>query len=206
MSVCPSARMQQLGSHWPDFHKIYFGIFRKSVEKIRVIISGTLHLWSYRALYTCVHIGHFTSVIIPGTLHLWSYRARYICDHIGHFTSVIISGTLHLWSYRALYICDHIGHFTFVIISGTLHLWSFRALYICDHIGHFTFVIISRSVIIMFQTDLLKKIKIQILCSILPPPQPSRKFFRLWDNVEKYCRDGEAADGNTAHAYSMLDT
>jgi hypothetical protein len=36
MSVCLSVRMEQLGSHWTDVHEIlYFGIFRKSVEKIK---------------------------------------------------------------------------------------------------------------------------------------------------------------------------
>jgi hypothetical protein len=33
MSVRPSAGMEQLGSHWTDFHKIlYFSTFRKSVK------------------------------------------------------------------------------------------------------------------------------------------------------------------------------
>jgi len=37
LSVCPSVRMKQFGSHWTDFREIlYFSIFRKSVEKIRV--------------------------------------------------------------------------------------------------------------------------------------------------------------------------
>jgi len=41
--------MEQLGSHWTDFHKIlYLGIFRKSVEKTGVSLkldkmAGTLH-------------------------------------------------------------------------------------------------------------------------------------------------------------------
>jgi len=35
LSVCPSLRMEQLGSHWTDFHKIWrIIIFKKSVEKI----------------------------------------------------------------------------------------------------------------------------------------------------------------------------
>jgi hypothetical protein len=34
MSVCLSVRMDQLGSHWADFHEIwYFSILRKTVEK-----------------------------------------------------------------------------------------------------------------------------------------------------------------------------
>jgi len=28
----------------------------------------------------------------------------------------------------------------------------------------------------------------------------------LWDNVEKYCRVGQATDDNMAHAHFMLDT
>jgi len=33
----------------------------------------------------------------------------------------------------------------------------------------------------------------------------SHKSCRLWDNVEKYCRAGQAADDNMAHAHCMLD-
>ena len=36
LPVCPSVHMEQLGSHWTDFHEIwYLSIFRKSVEKIQ---------------------------------------------------------------------------------------------------------------------------------------------------------------------------
>ena len=35
--VCPSARMEQLDSHWTDFHRIwYLSIFRKSVQTSQV--------------------------------------------------------------------------------------------------------------------------------------------------------------------------
>ena len=41
MSVCSSVRMEQLGSHWMDFSKIwYLIIFRKSVEKIQVSLRS----------------------------------------------------------------------------------------------------------------------------------------------------------------------
>jgi hypothetical protein len=37
MSIRPSDRMEQLGSHWTKFDKTcYLGFFRKSVEKIKV--------------------------------------------------------------------------------------------------------------------------------------------------------------------------
>ena len=32
------------------------------------------------------------------------------------------------------------------------------------------------------------------------------KSFPLWDNVEKYCRAGQAIDDNIAHVHYMLDT
>jgi hypothetical protein len=31
------------------------------------------------------------------------------------------------------------------------------------------------------------------------------KSWRLWDNMEKYCRAGQATDNNMAHADYMLD-
>ena len=35
MSVCPSVRVEQLGSHWTEFHEIiYLSIFWKSAEEI----------------------------------------------------------------------------------------------------------------------------------------------------------------------------
>jgi len=53
----------------------------------------------------------------------------------------------------------------------------------------------------MFQTKVVLKIKAYILCSIT--------FFRkscpLSDNVDKYCRAGQATDENMAHAHCMLD-
>ena len=54
----------------------------------------------------------------------------------------------------------------------------------------------------MFRTKAVQKIKTHILCSVTF----FRKSCRLWDNVEKYCRAGQATDGNMAHARCMLDT
>jgi len=42
MYICPSDRMENLGSHWNDFHKIwYLSIFHKSVEKINFSIKSS---------------------------------------------------------------------------------------------------------------------------------------------------------------------
>jgi hypothetical protein len=41
MSVCPSVRIEQLCSHWRDFREIsYLSIFRKSVQKIKVLLRS----------------------------------------------------------------------------------------------------------------------------------------------------------------------
>jgi hypothetical protein len=41
MSVCPSVCMEQLGSHWMDFHEIlYLSIFQKPVEKIQISLKS----------------------------------------------------------------------------------------------------------------------------------------------------------------------
>jgi len=38
--VCPSARVEQLGSHWTDFHEIWYLIFRRSMYKIQISLDG----------------------------------------------------------------------------------------------------------------------------------------------------------------------
>ena len=59
MSVCPAVRMEQLGSHWMNFHEIlYLNMFRKSLEKIQVSLKSDKHN------------GHFTR------------RPKYVFDHI----------------------------------------------------------------------------------------------------------------------------
>jgi len=59
VSVRPSVRMEQLGSHWTDFHRIwYLMIFRKSVQKTQV----SLKFYKHNRNFTC--------------------RPTYIFDHI----------------------------------------------------------------------------------------------------------------------------
>ena len=70
-----------------------------------------------------------------------------------------------------------------------IHLWSYIA----------EFWLESE----MFQTKVVEKIKAHTLCSIT---FFFRKSCRLWDNVEKFCRDGQATDDKMEHALCMLDT
>ena len=73
--------------------------------------------------------------------------------------------------------------------------FTWRPLYIYDHFAQFLEWKI-------FQTTVIQKIQTHILCGLF--------FFfnrcRSWDNVEKYCRAGQATDDNMAHAICMLDT
>jgi hypothetical protein len=49
--------MEQLGSHWKDFHEIlYFRIFRKSVEDIQVTSDKNNGCFTWRPLYIYDHI------------------------------------------------------------------------------------------------------------------------------------------------------
>jgi len=45
----------------------------------------------------------------------------------------------------------------------------------------------------MFQTQIVEKIKADILCLVICP----RKSYHLWDNVERYDRARQATGGNT---------
>jgi len=49
----------------------------------------------------------------------------------------------------------------------------------------------------MFQTKVVEQIKTHVLYLI---NLFFRKLYRLWGNVEKYCRSGQASDYNMAHA------
>jgi hypothetical protein len=41
VSVCPTFLMEQLGSHWKDYHEsLYMKIFRKSVKKTQVSLKS----------------------------------------------------------------------------------------------------------------------------------------------------------------------
>ena len=53
-----------------------------------------------------------------------------------------------------------------------------------------------------FGQKYVEEIKTHILCSVT---FFFRKSWQLWDNVEKYCRAGQATDGSRAHALCMLD-
>jgi len=52
----------------------------------------------------------------------------------------------------------------------------------------------------MFETNFVEKIKTHILYSVTF----FLKLCRLWDNVEKRCREGQDTDDNMAHSHFMI--
>jgi hypothetical protein len=69
VSVRPSVLMEQLGSHWADFHEILYMItFRKFIEKIQVSLksdknNGTV-LYKTPDIHLCIYV--------------WSYLAQFL--------------------------------------------------------------------------------------------------------------------------------
>jgi len=58
-SFCPSVRMEQLGSHWTDFHEIwYLSTFEKSVQKIQISLKSDNNnrYFTWRPIYIFEHI------------------------------------------------------------------------------------------------------------------------------------------------------
>jgi hypothetical protein len=53
----------------------------------------------------------------------------------------------------------------------------------------------------MFQINVVEKSKTHILHSVTF----FRKSYNLWDNVEKYCRAGQATEDSKTQAHCMLD-
>jgi hypothetical protein len=66
MSVRLYVRMEQLGSHWTDFHEIwYLYIFRKSVEKIQVLLKSDKNNGHGCAACHTPHSTQYTQHILP---------------------------------------------------------------------------------------------------------------------------------------------
>ena len=63
-SSCPSARMEQLGSHWTDFYEFwYLSTFRKSVEKFQVSLKSDKNngYFTWRPIHSFYHISLISS-------------------------------------------------------------------------------------------------------------------------------------------------
>jgi len=68
------------------------------------------------------------------------------------------------------------------------HLWSYRVQLFLE--------------LETFQTNTVEKIKHMFYIE----QYFFRKLCRLWDNMEKYCTDGQGTDGDMAHAHCLMVT
>jgi hypothetical protein len=69
-----------------------------------------------------------------------------------------------------------------------VHLWLYRAQFFVERE--------------MFQAKVVEINTTHILCSVTI----FQKSCRLWDNVEKFCRAGDATDESMAHARCRMDS
>jgi hypothetical protein len=99
--------------------------------------------------------------------------------YMGTFRKFVAKIQVSLKSYK------NIGFFTWRLIY--VLFWSYLAEFFSEREK--------------FHKKLWRKSKC-ILCSI----NVFRKWYRLWDNVEKYCRCGQVTVRNMAHVHFMMDT
>ena len=85
-------------------------------------------------------------------------------------------------------------HWNLTRIKGTLHK------------DQYTFTITSRSVFLRVKNVWDRSCTENENTHFMFGNSFFRKSCRLWDNVEKYCRVGQATYGNKTHAHCMLDT
>jgi hypothetical protein len=78
-SVRPSVRIKQLGSHWPDFHGVwYLTIFRKFVEKVQDSLKSDNN--NGYCTWLCVYICTCTVYMYIYIVHIyctWRYTILY---------------------------------------------------------------------------------------------------------------------------------
>jgi hypothetical protein len=95
MSVRPSVRMGQLGSHWTDFHDIsYLSVFRKTYRGN----SSCINIWKKQLVFcmkACVHLWHHLAKFFSE----WEMFQTKVADKIKtHFLC-----SMTLFEYRAVY-------------------------------------------------------------------------------------------------------
>jgi hypothetical protein len=88
--VCPPFCMGQLGSHWMDFHEIwYLSIFKKSVGKVQVslkyaINKGTIHTDQYTFLilsHSVLRVRNVSDISCGENQHTFYVQELFIENH-----------------------------------------------------------------------------------------------------------------------------
>jgi hypothetical protein len=95
--VCPSARTEQLGSHWTDFHEIlYLRIFRKSVEKIQVSLKFHKNNGCFMWRLTYFHDNIFVQFLSEWEMIQWKVVKKIETD-ISCSNNFFPWKSCHLW-------------------------------------------------------------------------------------------------------------
>jgi len=89
-SPCLCVRMEQLGFHWSDFHKIWFVAFRKSVNKIQFLWKSDENNWYFK--WRHINIYHN---ILPNYAKYLRRNLQKKTQYIQHFFFRKFS---HLWN------------------------------------------------------------------------------------------------------------
>jgi hypothetical protein len=106
-----------------------------------------------------------------------------------------------IWYLRIFW--QYVGKFRVTLKSDKNRgYFTWRVLYIKTNIHFLSYLAHFFLEWEIFQTKVVEKIKKHILCSATF----FSKIVSLWDDVEKYCRAGQATDDNMANAHYMLDT
>ena len=100
MTVRPSVLMDQLDSHWTDFHQIWcLRIFRKSVEKIQV----SLHSGKNKGYFPWWPIDIFLSYKARSK-NDWTFAIKILLLILQHFKHCPLQSSLLYWRYTVLII------------------------------------------------------------------------------------------------------
>ena len=192
----PYVRVEQLGSHWTDFHVIwYFIIFRKSFEKFqisfRLFFENVLRNFKFHFDYsskTSWEISNFISIIFPKRFEKFQISFRLF------FENVLRNFKFHF---------DYFSK-TFWEISNFINICQEQqALYVNTDTHFLPYLSLFFSQWKIFHTKVGEKNQNThfVFRNIL-----FLKSCRLWDNMEKHFRAGQAEDENMTHAYCTLDT
>jgi len=123
-------RVEQLGSHWADFHEIwYLSSFRQCVEKIQVswksMITGTLHEDQYICTRVCIYIYVYIFSYLAHFFLEWEMFQKDVVEefktHIFVFKTFLFRSSCRLWNNVEKYSragqanSDNMAHAHFVL-------------------------------------------------------------------------------------------
>ena len=104
LSFCVSLHMEQLSSHWTDFHTfLYLSIFRKCIEKIQALLKCDKNkgYFTWRPMYCTWRPMYCTFMIISRWNH---FKVRTVSDKFVQkikthylYSKIFLRKSCHLW-------------------------------------------------------------------------------------------------------------